>query len=87
MRRPMTFRTHRGPTDRDEEGLSGVEVDGEMGAACKRARHHLEHEHDTAGGGEKAASQSRKAPIDIMGYRIVPATRNEQLHPARLAFC
>ncbi len=66
MRRPMTFRTRRGPTDRDEEDLSGVEVDGEMGAACKCARHHLKHEHDTAGGGEKAASQSRNAPVDIM---------------------
>ena len=55
MRRSVTLRIRGGSADLGEGDFSGVELDGEMGAPGKRAGHQLEHEHETAGGGQKAA--------------------------------
>ena len=57
MGRPITFRIRRGAAYLDEGDFPSVELGGEMGAAGKRARHQLEHQHETTGGGQKASPQ------------------------------
>lgn len=87
MRRPMTLRTRRGPAYLDEGDFPGVEPDGKMGAARKRARHQLEYEHDAAGGGQQAASPIPQCADRHHACRIALAIRDEQMQPAPLAFC
>ncbi|KPH76433.1 hypothetical protein AE618_23295 [Bosea vaviloviae] len=55
MRRPITLRIQGGTADLGERYLACVELDGEMRAPRKRAGHQLEHEHETAGGDQKAS--------------------------------
>ena len=55
MSRPITLRIQGGTADLRERYLACVELDGEMRAPRKRAGHQLEHEHETAGGDQKAS--------------------------------
>ncbi len=87
MRRSITLRIRRGATYFDKGNFPRVELDGEMGAAGKRARHQLEHEHESAGGSQNAAPPIPRCAERRHCLRIARALGAGQWRASVLALC
>lgn len=85
MTGPVALRIRRSVADLNEADFTRVELDGEMGAAGKRARNQLEHKHETAGSGQEAAPRSARCAYRDHGWTIAQAIGVQQLRSACLA--